>query len=70
MVFGGDVQKAVTAAAESGDLSAVMEVSKDLAKKTAIPSAIAGLVGSFVAAFVINMLNKADSHENQFGPAS
>lgn len=69
MVFGGDVQEAVKAAAESGDLAAVMEVSQGLAKKTAIPSAIAGLVGSFIAAFVINMLNKSDGHENQYGPA-
>jgi len=69
MFFGGDAQEAVTAAAESGDLSAVMEVSKDLAKKTAIPSAIAGLVGSYISAFVINMLNKRDDHENQYGPA-
>ena len=69
MVFGGDVKDAVNAAAESGDLAAVLEVSQSLAKKTAIPSAIAGLVGSFIAAFVINMLNKADDHENQYGPA-
>jgi len=68
-MFGGDVQEAVKAASESGDLAAVMEVTQDLAKKTAIPSAIAGLVSSFIAAFIINMLNKADDHENQYGPA-
>ena len=74
----GDLQEqmeaATTAAAESGDFGAIMEAAKEfgpqIAKKTAIPSAIAGLVGSYIGAFVINKIVGRDDHENQFGPAS
>jgi len=59
---------------EGGGLGDVMALTKEmgpaLAKQAAIPSAIAGLVGTAVGAFLINMLNKSDDHENQFGPAS
>ena len=58
---------------EGGGLGDIMALTKEMgpaiAKQSAIPSAIAGLVGTAVAAFVINMLNKHDDHENQYGPA-
>ncbi len=70
----GQMDAASKAAAESGDFAAILEVSKEfgpqIAKKTAIPSAIAGLVGSYVFAMIINMINKRDDHENQYGSAS
>ena len=59
---------------EGGGLGDIMALTKEMgpaiAKQTAIPSALAGLVGTAIGAFVINMLNKHDDHENQFGPAS
>jgi len=68
------MEAATTAAAESGDLGAIMEAAKEfgpqIAKKTAIPSAIAGLVGSYIGAFVLNKIIGRDDHENQYGPAS
>jgi uncharacterized membrane protein YhaH (DUF805 family) len=56
----------------------IMEVTKEiadefgptLAKQAAIPSAIAGLVATGAAAFLINLINKSDGHDNQFGPAT
>ena len=46
------MEAATTAAAESGDFAAIMEAAKEfgpqIAKKTAIPSAIAGLVLSLI----------------------
>ena len=58
---------------EGGGLGDIMALTKEMgpaiAKQTAIPSAIAGLVATAIAAFLINMLNKHDDHENQYGPA-
>ena len=58
---------------EGGGLGDIMTLTKEMgpaiAKQTAIPSAISGLVGTAIAAFLINMLNKHDDHENQYGPA-
>lgn len=65
-----ETQAAMEAAAESGDLKAVMAAGADAAKKTAIPSAISGALVSFAIAFLTNMFIKRDDHENQFGPAS
>lgn len=60
--------------ADGGGLADIMALSKDMgpavAKEAAIPGAISGLVGSGAAAFLINMLNKSDNHDNQFGPAT
>ena len=38
-----------------------------IAKSTAIPSAIAGFVGTMVGAFIVNLILKQDGHENQYG---
>jgi len=62
--------------ADGGGLSEILAATKELstefgpaiAKQAAIPSAIAGLVGTGIAAFLINMFNKHDAHDNQFGP--
>ncbi len=70
-----EFKAAMEAAAENGaGLGEIMSMTKEfgpaIAKEGAIPSAIAGLVGTAIAAFVINALNKRDEHENQYGPAS
>lgn len=62
--------EAVNAAAESGDLSAVMEASAKMAKASAIPSAISSVVGTLLTAYLVNMFNKSDPGDNQFGPAT
>jgi uncharacterized membrane protein YhaH (DUF805 family) len=50
----------------------IMELGKDMgpavAKEAAIPGAISGLVGTGIAAFLINLFNKSDDHDNQYGP--
>lgn len=38
-----------------------------IAKSTAIPSAIAGFIGTMAGAFVVNLILKQDAHENQYG---
>ena len=64
------MESAMTEGGGFGDIMAITkEMGPAIAKQSAIPSAIAGLVGTAVAAFVINMLNKHDDHENQYGPA-
>lgn len=70
-----EFKNAMEAAAENGaGLGEIMGMTKEfgpaIAKEGAIPSAIAGLVGTAIAAFVVNMLNKRDDHENQYGPPS
>jgi len=58
---------------EGGGLGDIMALTKEMgpaiAKQTAIPGALSGLVGTAIAAYLINMLNKRDDHENQYGPA-
>ena len=59
---------------EGGGLGEIMGLTKELgpqiAKQTAIPSAVGGLIATGLAAFLINMFNKRDDHENQYGPAT
>ena len=77
-MFAGDLnaqmQEAAAEAAESGDLASVfgasMEMGAAIAKKTALPTAVAGAVTSYLIAFVFNNIIKRDDHENQYGPAS
>ncbi len=75
-MFGGEtyteMQAATEAAAQSGDFGALMEITTEyaepLAKKTAIPNAVAALVMGVLFAFIVNLLNKQDPGDNQFGP--
>lgn len=75
-MFGGEeyaaMQTAAQEAAASGDFAEIMAVATEygepVAKKTAIPSAIGSLIMGAVFAFVVNMLNKQDAGDNQFGP--
>jgi hypothetical protein len=62
------MEAAVTAAGESGDLGEVMRLAGELAKETALPSAIGSLVGTLISAYLINMFNKQDAGDNQYGP--
>jgi len=73
-VFAGSVDpEAVQAAAEeaaaAGDIAGIMDAAAGAAKAQAIPSAIGGLVISYLFAMIINMINKGDDHDNQYGPA-
>ena len=61
---------AIEAASETGDMSAVFDAAGEMAKKTAIPSAIASLVSFAVSAFIFNAINKSDPGDNQYGPAT
>lgn len=61
-------EEALAAAAESGDISAVMDAAQGMAKKTAIPSAILGAVVSYLIAFVTNKVVGHDANDNQYGP--
>lgn len=63
-----EIEAAVAAAGASGDLGEVMRLSGDMAKETAIPSAISSLVGTLISAYLVNMFNKQDAGDNQFGP--
>lgn len=74
MFFAGSIdpeamQAAAEEAAAAGDLAGVMEAAGDAAKAQAIPSAIGGLVISYIFAMIVNAINKKDMHENQYGPA-
>ena len=63
-----EIEASMTAAGEAGDMGEVMRLTGELAKDQAIPSAISSIVGYVVAAFLINMFNKQDDGDNQFGP--
>lgn len=77
---GGDAMAELKAATDElaksgGSLNEIMSASAQLAaeygptiaKKTAIPSAIAGFIGTMLSAFLINLILKQDGHENQYG---
>ena len=79
-MFGGsaaaEMQAATEELASSGaGFSEIMAASQELAleygpaiaKATAIPSAIAGFVGTMAGAFLVNLILKQDAHENQYG---
>ncbi|MGB3456829.1 MAG: DUF805 domain-containing protein [Litorimonas sp.] len=62
------LQASMDEAAAAGDMGAVMEMTGQVAQASAIPSAISTLVTTVASAFLINMLNKQDMGDNQFGP--
>lgn len=71
MLFGGDAAKNMEAAMEEAMSSGagmgdIMEMTGEMAKTTAIPSAVAGFVATVLGAYVINMLNKTDPDANQY----
>ena len=71
MVMAGDAVKELELATEEAvssgaGLSELMAMTGEVAKKTAIPSAIASLIATVLGAFVINLLNKTDPDENQY----
>jgi uncharacterized membrane protein YhaH (DUF805 family) len=77
-MFAGDLnaqmQQMSEEAISSGDVSSILKQSMDLgaqvAKKTALPLAVAGAVISYLIAYVTNMMLKSDAGDNQFGPAT
>ena len=56
-----------------GGLGEIMSLTKELgpqvAKETAARTAISGVLGTAISAFLINMLNKHEPNENRYGPA-
>ncbi len=65
-------EELATSGASFGDIMAettrmTAELGPNIAKATAIPSAIAGLVGTMAGAFLTNLILKQDDHENQYG---
>ena len=79
-MFGGSAMAEMKAASEEiatsgAGLSEMMLATAELAetygpaiaKNTALPSAIAGFVGTMIGAFVVNLILKQDAHENQYG---
>lgn len=79
-MFGGsamaDMQSATEELATSGaSLGEIMAATAELteeygpaiARSTAIPSAIAGFIGTMLGAFLTNVILKQDAHENQYG---
>ncbi|MGB6228994.1 MAG: DUF805 domain-containing protein [Litorimonas sp.] len=62
------MEAAMNEAAAEGDMGTVVEMTGDLARATAIPSAISGVIGTLASAFLINMFNKQDMGDNQYGP--
>ena len=61
-------EAALQAAGETGDLGAVMELTGQIAQATAIPSAITTFLAFAITAFLVNMFNKQDMGDNQYGP--
>lgn len=62
------VQEAANEAAASGDFAGVMDAAAGAAKAQAIPSAIGGLVMAYLFSMIVNMINKQEPNENQYGP--
>ena len=77
-VFAGDLNAEITQltqeALSSGDssnfLAATLGMGSEIAKKTAIPTAIAGAVISYGIAFIFNGMIKHDPQDNTYGPAA
>lgn len=69
-----EMKEVTQLAAESGDLGAIFEIAQEyapkIAQKTAIPSAIAGFIGTMLAGFLVNLMVKRDEADNQYGPIS
>lgn len=63
-----EIEARSQAAAEAGDMEQVMAVSGELLQAAAIPGAVASLIGAAIVAFLINMFNKQDPGDNQYGP--
>ncbi len=54
----------------NASMSGDVELTQELTKKSVLPSAVGGLISYAVGAYVINMLNKGDPGDNQYGPAT
>lgn len=65
-------EELATSGASFGEIMAAtqalaLEYGPAIAKNTALPSAIAGFVGTMLGAFLTNLILKQDGHENQYG---
>lgn len=64
------VEEAMLGGSGFGEImSLTKELGPDVAKQTAVRTALSGIVATAIAAFLINMFNKSEPNENRFGPA-
>lgn len=66
-VFAPDMKEQLEIAAESGSLSSIMEVSRQVAKQTFLPGLVTGLVMQGALGYLMASL-KSDPGTNKFGP--
>ena len=58
-------------AAMSQDLEALEEIEKATSSLSyVLISGVVGAIATVIVGYVINMMNKSDMHDNQFGPAT
>lgn len=61
-------QEALQALQGSTDLVAMSEVGGPIIKAAALPTMIVHIMTTIVTAYLVNMFNKQDSGDNQYGP--
>ena len=66
-IFVPDMQEQMQIAAESGNLSAIMEVSRSVARQTFIPGLISGIAIEAAIGYMVASL-KSEAGTNRFGP--
>ncbi|MEE9381147.1 MAG: DUF805 domain-containing protein [Hyphomonadaceae bacterium] len=66
-MFAPDMQEMLEIAAESGNISSIMEVSQEMSRKIFLPNLLAGLAMQFGLGYVVASL-KSDPETNKFGP--
>ncbi|WP_298918423.1 DUF805 domain-containing protein [uncultured Algimonas sp.] len=63
-----ELQARVMEAQQSQDVTASMELTGEALQAAAIPGAISSIIGAVIVAYLINMFNKQDLGDNQYGP--
>ena len=69
-ITGVSASGAITAAMNQ-DLAALEEIEKATTSiNYLLISGVLSLIGTVIAGYLINMMNKSDNHDNQYGPAT
>lgn len=63
----GNMEAEINAAAQTGDISAIMEMTRDMQKAQMIPSIVQTALMTAIIGFGMNML-KTEPADNQYGP--
>lgn len=68
--FGPTAEQQETLAALQGstDLAEITEIGGPIIKASALPTVVVHVIATLVTAYIVNMLNKQDGGDNQFGP--